>query len=96
MTCQSKRELHNCTAWRIFPCVSRDTRCSPGLVESHCGCSLGFVWVTVIIVVCGVGFCYLGFLKCKINSQIGVGRAASLVRLLSTLNLGTKEERKMA
>lgn len=63
---------------------------------NHTVVVLGFVWVTVIIVVCGVGFCYLGFLKCKINSQIGVGRAASLVRLLSTLNLGTKEERKMA
>ena len=63
---------------------------------NHIVVALAFVCVTVIIVVCGVGFCYLVFLKCKINSQIGIGRAASLVRLLSTLNLGTKEESKMA
>lgn len=63
---------------------------------NHTVFALAFVWVTVIIVVCGVGVCYLVFPQCKTNSQIGVGRAASLVRLLSTLNLGTKEERKMA
>lgn len=58
---------------------------------------LAFVWVTVIIMVCGVGFYYLlSFLKCKINSQIGIGEAASLVQLLSILNLRTKEGRKMA
>lgn len=58
---------------------------------------LAFVWVTMIIVVCGVGFYdLLSFFKCKINSQIGIGETASLVQLLSILNLGTKEGRKMA
>lgn len=64
---------------------------------SHAVVVVAFVWVTVIIIVCGVGFYYLlFFLKCKINSQIGIGEAASLVQLLSILNLGTKEGRKMA
>lgn len=64
---------------------------------NHAVVILAFVWVTVIIIVCAVGFYYLlFFLKCKINSQIGIGEAASLVQLLSIPNLGTKEGRKMA
>lgn len=64
---------------------------------NHTVVVLAFVWVTVIITVCGVGFYYLlFFLKCKINSQIGIGEAPGLVWLLSILNLGTKEGRKMA
>lgn len=62
---------------------------------NHTVVALAFVWVTVIIAVCGAGL-YLGFFKSKINGQIGIGRAASLVQLLSTPNLGTKEGRKMA
>ena len=62
----------------------------------HTVVTLAFVWVMVIVAVCGVGFYDFFFLKCKIKSQIGTGRVARLVRLLSTLNLGTKEERKMA
>lgn len=71
---------------------------SAQVLLNHAVVALAFVWVTaMIIIVCGVGFFYLlFFLKCKINSQIGVGEAASLVQLLSVLNLGTKEGRKMA
>lgn len=46
---------------------------------NHTVVALAFVWVTVIITACGVGFYYLVFLKCEINSQIGIGRAAAFI-----------------
>lgn len=65
---------------------------------NHAVVVLAFVWVMVIMTVCGAGFYYFFFFpfKCKINSQISIGEAASLVQLLSILNLRTKEGRKMA
>lgn len=76
-------------------CACPEIPAAAQVLLSHTVVALVFVWVTVIIVLCGVGFCYLVFLECNINRQIGIGRAVSLVWLLSSPNLGTKEERKM-
>lgn len=75
-TSQSTEVLHNCTTGNFSsPCPEIHRAAQVWL--NHTVVAPEFVWVMVIIVLCGGGFCCLVFLPCKINSQIAlVGQQA--------------------